>query len=101
MEARNKIVHGKTQTERQQKQRMDTEQKIKDMYTRKSEYLPSKQALIHNTAEKFIANKGSTTLKNWVRLWAPVFAQSATQCRVVSLRGVPSIRTFFKPPAPI
>ena len=100
-EARNKTVHGNTQTERQQKQRVGTEQKIKDIYARKSECLPSEQALLQDTAEEFIAHKGLTTLKNWVRLWAPVFAQSAQQCHSLLLCGVPSIRTFFKPPAPV
>ena len=100
-EARNKTVHGNTQSERRQKQRVETEQQIKDIYARKSDYLPSEQALLQNTAEEFIATKGLITLKNWVRLWAPVFAQSAQRCHTLSLRGVPSIRTFFKPPAPV
>ena len=100
-EARNKTVHGNTQTERQQKQRIETEQQIKDIYARKSDYLPSEQALLQDTAEEFIATKGLIALKNWVRLWAPVFAQSAQRCHTLSLRGVPSIRTFFKPPAPV
>ena len=100
-EARNKTVQGNTQTERKQKQRIETEQQIKDIYEKKSDYLPSEQTLLQNTAEEFIATKGLITLKNWVRLWAPVFAQSAQRCHTLSLRGVPSIRTFFKPPAPV
>ena len=83
-EARNKTVHGNTQTERQRKQRTETEQKIKDIYARKSDYLPSEQALLCNTAEEFIATKGLTTLQNWVRLWAPVFVQSAQRCHSLS-----------------
>ena len=100
-EARNKTEHGNTRTEQSQQRRIETVQKTKDTHARKSDYLPSKQALLRDTAEANIATKGLTTRKNWVGLYASVFTPTTHRRHTLPLRGVPSQWIFFQPPAPV
>ena len=98
---RNEFVHGKTKQEQTNKRRLEAEQKIKDIYSRTSEYLPSDRSLLTGTAVSFIEHKSLTALTNWLTVWQPVFERSAERCRALAVRGVPPITTFFKPPASI
>ena len=98
---RNDFVHGKTKQEQTHKQRLTAEAQIRDIYSKKAEYLPSDRTLLTGTVESFLENKSLTTLTNWLTVWKPVFERSAARSLALSIRGVPSITTFFKPPAPL
>ena len=99
-EARNEFVHGKTKTEKQERKRAEIGQKIRMIYENKKKYLPSEQRLLGDNVEEFIKTKGYTALANWERVWGPLFAKSAADCRIRALRGVRPIPTHFKPAAP-
>ena len=99
-EARNEFVHGKTKTEKQDRKRAEIEQKIRMIYENKDKYLPSERRLLGDDVEEFIESKGYTALANWERVWGPLLAKSAAECRLRALRGVRPIPTYFKPAAP-
>ena len=99
-EARNEFVHGKTLTEKQERKQADIEQKIRQIYENKEKYLPSERRLLGDDVEEFIKTKGFTALANWERVWGPLFAKSAAECRLKALQGVRPIPTFFKSAAP-
>ena len=99
-EARNELVHGKTVTEKQKRKQAEIEQKIRRIYENKDKYLPSERRLLGDDVEEFIESKGYTALANWERVWGPLLAKSAAECRLRALRGVRPIPTYFKPAAP-
>ena len=99
-ETRNKFIHGKTVTEKQEQKRAEIEQKIRKIYENEEKYLPSEQQLLGDDMEEFIKTKGYTALANWERVWGPLFPKSAVKCRLQALQGVHPIPTYFKPAAP-
>ena len=99
-EVRNKFVHGKTTTEKQERKQAEIEQKVRAIYESKEQYMPSERQLLGDSAEEFIKTRGYTALANWERVWGPLFAKSAAECRTKALQGVHTIPTYFKSAAP-
>ena len=96
-EARNEYVHGKTKTKKQERKRGEIEQKIRETYKDQDKYLPSGQGMLEDDVEEFSRSKGYSALTNWERVWRPLFAQSAVDCRLQALRGFHFIPIYLKP----
>ena len=99
-EARNEFVHGKTMTDKQERKQAEIEQKIRTIYKNKDKYLPPERLMLGDDVEEFIKARGYTALANWERVWGPLFAKSAAECRLRALQGVRPITGYFQPAAP-
>ena len=87
-------------TEKQERKRAEIEQKIRTIYKNKDKYLPPERLVLGEEVEEIIKTRGYTALANWERVWGPLFAKSAAECRLRALQGVRPITGYFKPAAP-
>ena len=88
-------------TKKQERKRGEIEQKIRETYKDQDKYVPSGQGMLEDDVEEFSKSKGYSALANWERVWGPLFAKSAVECRLRALWGVHPIPTYFKPAAPL
>jgi hypothetical protein len=91
------LVHGKTQSTRQDTLRRTTAAELRAIYDTREQFEPEAQRLLFLELQDHIQRHQSQTTRNWLHTNAPILRDSLRRAKRRAIAGVRSIRSYFAP----
>jgi hypothetical protein len=94
---RNELVHGTTQSTRQDAIRRTAAAELRAIYDTKEQLEPEAQGLLFQEVQDHIQRHQPQTTRNWLHTNAPILRESLRRAKRRAIAGVRSIRSYFAP----
>jgi hypothetical protein len=94
---RNELVHGTTQSTRQDAIRRTAAAELRAIYDTKEQLEPEAQGLLFQELQDHIQRHQPQTTRNWLHTNAPILRESLRRAKRRAIAGVRSIRSYFAP----
>jgi hypothetical protein len=93
---RNEALHGYDAASRKQAETLEVRRQLNSIYAQRHLLEPRVQSLLMQTVEHHDKQPINIT-KNWLQVNSTIFKDSARRVKLMALKGVRSIRTYFPP----